>query len=86
MASAMYEMPANSCFPRFALHQAITQLSLACVCYQSVPELGADDWQADSRKTLKVSGKFKGSRKLLRQEADPTQQPEFATSAKDARF
>lgn len=42
--------------------------------------MGADDWQADSRKTLKVSGKFKGSRKLLGQEAGPTWQPEVARS------
>lgn len=48
--------------------------------------VGGDDWQADSRKTFKVSGKFKGSRKLLRQEAGPTRQPEVARSARDARF
>lgn len=41
---------------------------------------GGDDWQADSRKTFKVSGKFKGSRELLRQEAGPTRQPDVARS------
>lgn len=47
--------------------------------------MGADDWQADSGKTLSVSGKFKVSRKLLRQEANRTRQTEIARSTKDAR-
>lgn len=47
---------------------------------------GGEDWQADSRKTFKVSGKFKGLRKLLRQEAGPTRQPEVGRSASNARF
>lgn len=66
----------------------MVMLSLPCIYSQSVPEWsgGGDDWQADSRKTFKVSGKFKGSRKLLRQEAGPTRQPEVARSARDARF
>lgn len=47
---------------------------------------GADDRWADSGKTLKVSGKFKGPGTLLRQEVDPTWQPEVTRSENPTRF